>query len=79
MRNGPGGLARVGIADNSAKGLAESAQKLEKATGGKCIAASADVRQPAAMKKAVEDTIAKFGRIDFVICGMSARTSLVRH
>jgi len=29
------------------------------------------VRQPAALKKAVEDTIAKFGRIDFVICGAS--------
>ena len=59
------------VADHSAKGLAESAANLEKATGGKCIATAADVREPAALKKAVEDTLAKFGRIDFVICGES--------
>lgn len=53
----------------SAKGLEESASKLEKATGRKCLAASADVRDPAALKKAVDETLAKYGRIDFVICG----------
>ena len=30
---------------------------------------SADVRDPEALKKAVQATIDKFGRIDFVICG----------
>ena len=53
----------------SAKGLAESAVALQKATGGKCLPAAADVRDPAALKAAVEATLAKFGRIDFVICG----------
>lgn len=54
---------------SSAKGLAESAANLEKATGSKCLAAAADVRKPAELKAAVDATIAKFGRIDFVVCG----------
>lgn len=58
-------------AQTSAKGLAESAENLEKATGGKCLAAAADVRDPAALKEAVEATLKKFGKIDFVICGGS--------
>lgn len=58
-------------AKTSAKGLAESAEKLEKSTGGRCLAAAADVRDPAALKEAVEATLKKFGKIDFVICGES--------
>ena len=57
------------FAYTSAKGLEESASALEKATGSKCLATPADVRDPAAIKIAVEATLAKFGRIDFVICG----------
>jgi peroxisomal 2,4-dienoyl-CoA reductase len=61
----------------SAKGLAESAEKLSKATGQTCLPASADVRDPEALKAAVALTKEKFGRIDFVICGMSSQYYLV--
>ncbi|WWC64638.1 uncharacterized protein I303_107249 [Kwoniella dejecticola CBS 10117] len=57
------------IVGRDAKGLAESAQALEKATGQRCIPASADVRDPKQLEQAVKQTIDKFGRIDFVICG----------
>lgn len=55
----------------SAKGLEGSAKRLEASTGGKCIPAPADVRQPDQLKDAVKRTQEAFGRIDFVICGMS--------
>lgn len=65
MRHG----ASATIVGRDAKGLAESAAALEKATGGKCLAASADVRDTKALKAAVDATVAKFGHIDYVICG----------
>ena len=49
--------------------LTQAAKELSEATGKECIAAPADVRQPATLKEAVAKTIAKFGRIDYVICG----------
>lgn len=55
-------------ADASAKGLAESAAKLEKETGKQCLAAAADVRSKEAMGGAVDAAIKRFGRIDFVVC-----------
>lgn len=56
-------------ANGSAKGLAESAARLEKASGRKCLAASADVRSKESMAEAVKACKDKFGRIDFVVCG----------
>lgn len=53
----------------SAKGLEESASKLSKSTSSECIACPADVRDPKALIQAVEATVARFGKIDFVICG----------
>ena len=53
----------------SAKGLQESADRLSRTTGRKCIAAPADVRDPEQMKRAVEAAMEHFGRIDLVICG----------
>ncbi|KAF9451457.1 2,4-dienoyl-CoA reductase [Macrolepiota fuliginosa MF-IS2] len=49
--------------------LTQTAKELSEATGRTCIPAQADVRQPQALKAAVEKTIEQFGRIDFVICG----------
>lgn len=49
--------------------LTQTAKELSAATGRTCIPAQADVREPNMLKEAVEKTIAKFGRIDFVICG----------
>ncbi|WVF73051.1 hypothetical protein IAT40_007869 [Kwoniella sp. CBS 6097] len=57
------------IAGRDAKGLQESADALSKKTGGKCIATSADVRDPEQVQAAVKKTIEEFGKIDFVICG----------
>ena len=37
--------------------------------GAKCLALSADVRDVKSLEAAVEQTIQKFGRIDFVIAG----------
>ncbi|OWZ67395.1 hypothetical protein AYX15_01540 [Cryptococcus neoformans] len=57
------------IVGRDGKGLEESAKRLEASTGGKCIPAPADVRQPDQLKDAVKRTQEAFGRIDFVICG----------
>ena len=51
--------------------LEQTAKELSEATGGQCLAAQADVRNPTNLKEAVAKTIEKFGRIDFVICGRS--------
>ena len=50
--------------------LTAAAEELSKDTGRTCIPAQADVRQPKALQDAVAKAIEKFGRIDFVICGM---------
>ncbi|KAL7413700.1 hypothetical protein BDY24DRAFT_387824 [Mrakia frigida] len=57
------------IVGRDAKGLAESASALTSSTSQACLPCPADVRDPKAMVKAVEDCINKFGKIDFVICG----------
>jgi len=57
------------IVGRDAKGLEESAQKLSKDTGRRCVAAPADVRDPEALKRAVGIAEKEFGRIDYVICG----------
>ena len=49
--------------------LTQTAAELSQATGQECIPAQADVRFPPQLKEAVAKTIAKFGRIDYVICG----------
>jgi len=49
--------------------LTQTAAELSQATGKECIPAQADVRFPAQLKEAVAKTIAKFGRINYVICG----------
>lgn len=56
----------------SAKGLEESAVKLEKGTGQRCLPLAADVREPAQLESAVKMTIDRYGKIDFVVCGMSS-------
>jgi len=49
--------------------LTQTAKELSESTGQECLPVRADVRQPTLLKEAVDQTIAKFGRIDFVICG----------
>src|SRR5258707_6951649 len=49
--------------------LTRTAKELSESTGQECLPVRADVRQPTLLKEAVDQTISKFGRIDFVICG----------
>ncbi|KAK1232765.1 peroxisomal 2 4-dienoyl-CoA reductase sps19 [Marasmius sp. AFHP31] len=49
--------------------LIQTAKELSDATKRTCIATQGDVRQPESLKEAVQKTVEKFGRIDFVICG----------
>lgn len=63
---------------NSAKGLEGSANKLSKATGKRCIPASADVRKTSELEAAVEKTKSELGRIDFVICGAAGNLYVPR-
>lgn len=65
MRHG----ANAAIVGRKLDRLTQTAAELSQATGKECIPAQADVRFPAQLKEAVAKTIAKFGRIDYVICG----------
>jgi len=65
MRHG----ANATIIGRNVERLEKASEELSKATGKVCIPAQADVRKPEQLKAAVEKTIAKFGRIDFVVCG----------
>ena len=48
--------------------ISEAAATLSKKTGRKCIGISSDVRDFAAMEKAVAQGVKELGRIDFVVC-----------
>ncbi|GBE78773.1 Peroxisomal 2,4-dienoyl-CoA reductase SPS19 [Sparassis crispa] len=65
MRHG----ANATIVGRKLDRLTASAAELAKATGRECLPAQADVRDPKQVHDAVAKTIAKFGRIDYVICG----------
>jgi NAD(P)-dependent dehydrogenase (short-subunit alcohol dehydrogenase family) len=47
-----------------------AAQALSAATGNDCLPVKADVRDPRQIQAAVQQTIEKYGRIDFVINGI---------
>lgn len=47
--------------------LQESAATLQKETGGTCLPITLDVRKPETIVKAVEETLSKFGRIDYLV------------
>lgn len=49
--------------------MTESAKALSNETGSECLAVSGDVRQLESLEAAVRETVAKFGRIDYVVCG----------
>jgi peroxisomal 2,4-dienoyl-CoA reductase len=65
MRHG----ANAAIVGRKLDRLTQAAKELSEAIGQECIPTQADVRSPAQLKEAVAKTIAKFGRIDYVICG----------
>jgi NAD(P)-dependent dehydrogenase (short-subunit alcohol dehydrogenase family) len=55
--------------------LKRAAQALSAATGNDCLPVKADVRDPRQIQAAVQQTIARYGRIDFVINGMCNKYS----
>ncbi len=61
--------ARAAIVGRKADRLETAREALATATGGSCIAAPADVRDPAAVAAAIAKTIEAFGRIDIVVNG----------
>jgi len=65
MRHG----AHATIVGRKIERLEAAAKELAAKTGRECLPAQGDVRNPATLKEAVAKTIAKFGRIDYVICG----------
>ncbi|KAH9028395.1 NAD-P-binding protein [Lactarius hengduanensis] len=65
MRHG----ANATIVGRNVERLTKAAQELSAATGSTCIAVKADVRDPKQVQAAVQLTIEKYGRIDFVING----------
>ncbi|XP_067912810.1 peroxisomal 2,4-dienoyl-CoA reductase [(3E)-enoyl-CoA-producing] isoform X2 [Heterodontus francisci] len=57
------------IASRSLERVQASAKKLTAATGQRCLPVSVDVRQPATIIAAVEETLQKFGKIDILVNG----------
>jgi 2,4-dienoyl-CoA reductase [(3E)-enoyl-CoA-producing], peroxisomal len=57
------------IVGRNGERLKAAAKELSDATGQECLPVAADVRKPETLVEAVKQTIEKFGRIDFVICG----------
>ncbi|POY71144.1 hypothetical protein BMF94_5901 [Rhodotorula taiwanensis] len=49
--------------------IEKAAAELTKSTGQKCLGIPADVRQLETLEAAVKQTVAEFGRIDFVVAG----------
>ncbi|CEM29753.1 unnamed protein product [Vitrella brassicaformis CCMP3155] len=49
--------------------LVEAAQELESLTGRQCLPVAADVRDPQAVDRAVDEAVERFGKIDILING----------
>ena len=60
---------KAAIVGRKADRLREAAEQLARDTGSEAIATPGDVRKFEAMEQVVKQTIDKFGKIDFVICG----------
>lgn len=61
--------ASAAIVGRNAERLAETAKRLSEQTGQRCIPVQADVRQPEAVEKAIDETLAQLGRLDIVVNG----------
>ena len=61
--------AKAAIVGRKADRLQQAAASLERATGSEALAAPADVRKYDTLQNAVKQTVDRFGKIDFVICG----------
>jgi peroxisomal 2,4-dienoyl-CoA reductase len=61
--------AHAAIVGRKADRLGAAARELAERTGRECLAAPADVREPAKVEAAIEQTLDRFGRIDIVVNG----------
>jgi peroxisomal 2,4-dienoyl-CoA reductase len=61
--------ARVAIVGRKADRLEAAAAELADATGRECLATPGDVRDPAQVERALDATLARFGRLDHVVNG----------
>jgi peroxisomal 2,4-dienoyl-CoA reductase len=61
--------ADAAIVGRNAERLGAAATELAAATGRACLAAPADVREPAAVEAAVAATLARFGHLDVLVNG----------
>src|SRR5512137_2075911 len=59
--------ARAAILGRSEDRLRDVAKLLSDQTGSRCIAAPADVRDPAAVERAVDETLSRHRRLDIVV------------
>lgn len=57
------------ILGRKAERLADAAKELEAETGKPCLAVACDVRDPAAIKSALDQALERFGRLDIVVNG----------
>ncbi|KAK4057326.1 peroxisomal 2 4-dienoyl-CoA reductase sps19 [Microbotryomycetes sp. JL221] len=49
--------------------IKQAADELAKSTGQECLGVAGDVRKPEDLKRAVDEAVKRFGRLDIVICG----------
>lgn len=61
--------AQAAIVGRKADRLASAAKELSEATTRTCLPVSADVRDPATVEAALDETLQRFGRIDIVVNG----------
>lgn len=61
--------AKSAILGRTKERLDASAKELSDKTGNECLPIKADVRKVAELEEAAKQTVDKFGKIDFVVCG----------
>ncbi|MBI3407757.1 MAG: SDR family oxidoreductase [Planctomycetes bacterium] len=68
--------ARLGLASRSAQALDDLAKEIT-TPGGHAVALTTDVTDPEQCRRAVMETVARFGRLDIVVCsaGLSLRAN----
>lgn len=59
--------ADVSLVSRKAENLAVAAERIRSSTGRRCLALSADVRQPEAIDDVVDRTVGELGRLDIVV------------
>jgi NAD(P)-dependent dehydrogenase (short-subunit alcohol dehydrogenase family) len=59
--------ANVVLCSRRVEACEETAERLQKETGVECLALACDVRNPEDVQRVVDETVARFGRIDILV------------